>query len=94
MLIDTNGNIVYSAVKGNRPGRQPAHRLLPDHELRRRLPAGHAQATSVDQVFITDFESYAPAYGVPTPWVLTPIGDTGGIHGALALQLRRKRSTM
>ena len=87
MLIDTNGNIVYSAVKGIDLGAN----LLTGYYRTTNFADAYRQAmqaTSVDQVFITDFESYAPAYGVPTPWVLTPIGDTGGIHGALALQLR------
>ena len=87
MLIDTNGNIVYSAVKGIDLGAN----LLNGYYRTTNFADAYRQAmqaTSVDQVFITDFESYAPAYGVPTPWVVTPIGDSGGIHGALALQLR------
>ena len=41
MLLDTNGNVVYSAAKGS-TRRQRAQRALPDHEARRRLPPGHA----------------------------------------------------
>ncbi len=87
MLLDTSGNIVYSAVKGADLGAN----LLGGYYRTTNFADAYRQAmqaTSVDQVFITDFEPYAPAYGVPTPWVVTPIGDATGIHGALALQLR------
>ncbi len=89
MLLDTDGNIVYTAVKGVDLG---ANLLEGPYRTTKFADAYRKtmQATSIDDVIVTDFENYAPAYGVPTPWVLTPIGDGGGIYGALALQLRPK----
>lgn len=87
MLIDPSGNMVYTAVKGIDLGANivtGSYRSTKLAEAFRQV----MRSTSVDEVIITDFESYAPAYGVPTPWVLTPIGDEKGIQGALALQLR------
>ena len=87
MLLDTDGNVVYTAVKGVDLGanlRDGPYETTKFAEAYREA----MQASSVDEVIITDFEHYAPAYGVPTPWVVTPIGDADGIYGALALQLR------
>ena len=89
MLIDNDGNVVYTAVKGVDLGSNlldGPYRTTKFADAYRRT----MQATSIDEVIVTDFENYAPAYGVPTPWVVTPIGDGGGIYGALALQLRPK----
>lgn len=86
MLIDTAGNVVYSTYKQVDLGANllaaPYTTTILADAYRRSM-----RATSVDEVIFTDFENYAPAYGAPTPWVLTPIGDASGIHGVLALQL-------
>ncbi|MGI9143259.1 MAG: hypothetical protein ACR2IJ_08745, partial [Fluviibacter sp.] len=86
MLLDTKGNVVYSAYKQIDLGAN----VLTAPYTTTRLAEAYRKAmrsTSVDDVIFTDFENYAPAYGAPTPWVLTPLGDAGGIHGVLALQL-------
>lgn len=87
MLLDTEGNVVYSAVKGVDLG---ANVLGGTYQTTNLADAYRRamRATSVDEVIMTDFQDYAPAYGTPTPWVLTPVGDAGGIHGVLALQLK------
>ena len=79
--------MVYSAAKGVDLG---ANILGGQYQTTKLADAYRKamRATSVDDVIMTDFEHYAPAYGIPTPWVLTPIGDAGGIHGVLALQLK------
>lgn len=86
MMLDTQGNIVYTAYKGIDLGanvfRAPYNSTLLAETYRQAL-----QATSVDQTFVTDFERYAPANGRPTQWVLSPIGRDGVIAGVLALQL-------
>lgn len=86
MLIDTAGSVVYSAYKQIDLG---ANVLAAPYTTTNLADAYRRamRATSVDEVIFTDFENYAPAYGAPTPWVLTPIGDNTGIHGVLALQL-------
>ena len=86
MLIDTDGNIVYSTLKqtdlGANVNSGPFKTTKLTDAFRKSM-----QASSVDEIVLTDFEEYAPAYGLPTPWILTPVGDGGGIYGVLALQL-------
>ena len=86
LLLDTNGNVVYTAYKGADLGTNlftgPYKTSLLADGYREAL-----QATSVDQTFVTDFERYPPSYDKPTPWVLSPIGSGGNIVGVLALQL-------
>jgi class 3 adenylate cyclase len=86
MLLDTDGNVVYSTYKQVDIG---ANILGPPYKSTHLADAYQQaiRASSVDEVILTDFQNYAPAYGKPTPWVLTPIGDGGGIYGVLALQL-------
>ncbi len=86
LILDTGGNVVYTAYKGIDLGAN----VLGGSYLNTRLADGYRQAmqaTSVDETFTTDFERYAPAYGKPTPWVFSPIGSNGAIVGVLALQL-------
>jgi hypothetical protein len=87
LLLDTEGNVVYTAAKGVDLG---ANVLSGTYQTTNLADAFRKtmRATSVDEVIMTDFQDYAPAYGIPTPWVLTPVGDAGGIHGVLALQLK------
>ena len=86
LLLDTDGNIVYTAYKGVDLGANVLEAPYTTTDLAdayRKV----MRATSADEVIFTDYEAYAPSYGAPTPWVVTPIGDSGGIQGALALQL-------
>ncbi|MGK2868255.1 MAG: HAMP domain-containing protein, partial [Mycobacterium sp.] len=86
LVLDTNGNAVYTAYKGADLGTN----LFTGPYRTSLLAAGYRQAlqaTSVDQTFVTDFERYPPSYDKPTPWVLSPIGSGGSIVGVLALQL-------
>lgn len=86
LILDTNGNVVYTAYKGAELGTNlfagPYRTSLLADAYRQAL-----QATSVDQTFVTDFERYPPSYDKPTQWVLSPIGSGGDIVGVLALQL-------
>ncbi len=86
LILDTNGNVVYTAYKGADLGTNmftgPYKTSLLAGAYRQAL-----QATSVDQTFVTDFERYPPSYDKPTAWVLSPISSGGDIVGVLALQL-------
>ncbi len=86
MLLDTAGNVVYSAYKGADLGTNlftgPYRTSLLAGAYRQAL-----QATSVDQTFITDFERYPPVLDKPTLWVLSPVGADGNLVGVLALQV-------
>lgn len=86
MLLDTEGHVVYSTYKQIDLG---ANLLAAPYTTTSLADAYRRamRATSVDEVILTDFEPYAPSYGAPTPWVVTPIGDGRGIQGVLALQL-------
>ena len=86
MLIDPDGNIVYTTYKQTDLGAN----VFKGYYKNTKLAEGFRktmQAASPSDVFLLDFEEYAPSYGMPTPWVLTPVGDDRGIVGVLALQL-------
>ncbi|TPG28178.1 adenylate/guanylate cyclase domain-containing protein [Mycobacterium hodleri] len=86
LILNTTGDVVYSAYKGTDLGTN----LLTGPYKTTKLADTYreaVQAVSVDETFVSDFERYAPSYGKPTPWVLTPIGSGGVITGVLALQL-------
>ena len=86
MMIDTDGNMVYTNIKQVDLGAN----VLTGAYKNTNLSDGFRKAMlaeSVDDVFYEDFEEYAPSYGVPSPWVFTPIGDGGGKYGVLAVQL-------
>ena len=86
LILNTTGDVVYSAYKGTDLGTN----LLTGPYQTTKLAGTYreaVQAVSVDETFLSDFERYAPSYGKPTPWVLTPIGSGGVITGVLALQL-------
>jgi class 3 adenylate cyclase len=86
MLIDTDGNVVYSVAKEPDLGANVLEAPLKTTQLAGAY--GQAmRANSADEVFFTDFEFYGPGYGRPTQWVLTPIGDNNRVVGVLAMQL-------
>lgn len=86
MLIDPDGNIVYSVAKQVDIG---ANLLAPPYKTTKLAETFNEamRARAISDVFFTDFEEYAPNYGKPTQFVLTPIGDKSGIYGVLAMQL-------
>ncbi len=86
MMIDSDGNIVYSTYKQVNLGANVFNGAYKNTNLSDGFRKSML-AASVDDVFLEDCEAYAPAYGAPTPWVFTPFGDGGGKYGVLALQL-------
>jgi len=86
LLLDTQGNVVYSAYKGVDLGTNldtgPLHRT--------NLATAYAQALTgnvADTVVFTDFAAYPPSLGVPAAWGVTPVAVDGTIVGALAVEL-------
>ena len=86
LLLDTNGNVVYSADKGVDLGTNldtgPLHRT--------NLATAYAEALTgnvADTVEFTDFADYPPALGTPAAWAVTPVAVDGTIVGALAVEL-------
>ncbi len=86
MLIDTDGNVVYSTLKQTDLGANVNSGPFKTTKLAEAFRKA-MRASSVDEIILTDFEDYGPAYGMPTPWILTPVGDGNGVYGVLAMQL-------
>ncbi|MDF2826326.1 MAG: family 3 adenylate cyclase, partial [Mycobacterium sp.] len=84
LLLDTRGNVVYSAYKGVDLGSNIYTGPYRGGELGDAYDAA-IRSTSVDYVGITDFGYYAPA-DEPTAWMVAPVGPQGSIRGVLALQ--------
>ncbi|MGH3961098.1 adenylate/guanylate cyclase domain-containing protein [Mycobacterium sp.] len=86
LLLDTRGNVVYSAMKGPDLGTN----ILTGPYRESKLRAAYQNAlgsNSVDFVWITDFQSYQPQLNRPTAWLVSPVGTGGRIDGVMALPL-------
>ncbi|ORA28788.1 adenylate/guanylate cyclase domain-containing protein [Mycobacterium aquaticum] len=85
LLLDTRGNVVYSAYKGVDLGTNVYTGPYRGGSL---TDAYHRAVTSnaIDYVDVTDFSDYQPAQA-PTAWMVSPIGNEGRVEGVLALQL-------
>jgi class 3 adenylate cyclase len=86
LLIDAQGNIVYTAYKGVDLGSNletgPLHLT--------NLGEAYAEAVSgnrADVVVLSDFDEYAPSLGVPAAWAVTPVAVGGTVIGAMAVEL-------
>lgn len=84
LLLDTRGNVVYSAYKGVDLGTNILTGPYSESELRDAYQKALASNT-VDYVGITDFADYQPA-DEPTAWMVSPVGPAGRVDGVLALQ--------
>lgn len=84
LLLDTRGNVVYSAYKGVDLGTNILTGPYRENELRDAYEKAMA-SNAVDYVGVTDFGDYQPA-DEPTAWMLSPVGPQGRIEGVLALQ--------
>jgi class 3 adenylate cyclase len=84
LLLDTRGNVVYSAYKGADLGTNILDGPFREGELRDAYQEAMA-SNSVDHVGVTDFGAYQPA-DEPTAWMLSPVGPQGRVEGVLALQ--------
>ncbi len=84
LLLDTRGNVVYSAYKGVDLGTN----ILTGPYKGGDLTDAYEKALdshAVDYVGITDFGDYQPA-DEPTAWMTSPVGPLGRVEGVLALQ--------
>ena len=84
LLLDTRGNVVYSAYKGVDLGTN----ILTGPYKGSDLSGAYREAVdsnAVDYVGTTDFGEYRPATE-PTAWFVSPVGPRGQIDGVLALQ--------
>jgi class 3 adenylate cyclase len=86
LLMNTTGDVVYSAYSGPDLGTNLDSGPYRDSNL----AAGYQKAlqlTSSDGYVVTDFAQYTPSLGVPTLWVLSPVGDDGQTLGVMAVQV-------
>ena len=81
-----NGQIVYSVQKDMDFGTNLAIGPYRETALARAV-AEARKSTESGSVFLTDFESYAPALGAPAAFVASPIYDAGVKIGILAIQI-------
>ena len=81
MLLDTRGNVVYSAYKGVDLGTNILTGPYREGELREAYQKALA-SNAVDYVGITDFGDYLPA-DEPTAWMVSPVGAAGRVEGVL-----------
>jgi class 3 adenylate cyclase len=84
LLLDTRGNVVYSAYKGVDLGTNiltgPYHGGNLTEAYNKALASN-----AVDYVATTDFSDYQPA-DQPTAWMVSPVGAEGRVEGVIALQ--------
>lgn len=86
MLVDPDGNIVYTSYKGTDLGAS----LNGAPYRNSKLSAAFHQVlrtNAVNSVALVDYEPYTPSYDVPTAFGLSPIGKDGKLIGVLIIQL-------
>nr|WP_082992862.1 adenylate/guanylate cyclase domain-containing protein [Mycobacterium sp. 1245111.1] len=86
MLLDTRGNVVYNVSKGPTLGTNILTGPYRGSNLRGAYEKAMA-ADSVDFVWITDFQAFQAAGGMPIAWLVSPIGVAGKTDGVMALPL-------
>jgi class 3 adenylate cyclase len=84
LLLDVQGNVVYSVMKGPDLGTNILNGPYRESNLREAYQKALA-SNDVDFVWITDFQPYQPHLAEPTAWVVSPIGMNGKINGLMAL---------
>lgn len=84
LLLDTRGNVVYSAYKGVDLGTNVLTGPYRGGELSEAYQKALG-SNALDYIGVTDFGDYQPA-DEPTAWMMSPIGQGGRVEGVLALQ--------
>lgn len=86
LMIDAQGDVVYSAFKGVDLGTN----LLDGPYRLSNLAEAYREAMTrniVGEVVLEDFQAYSPSVGSPAGWAVTPIAADGEVIGALAIEL-------
>ena len=84
LLLDTQGNVVYSVKRGVDLGTNILTGPYRESNLRDAYQKA-LRSNDVDFVWITDFQPYQPHLDEPTAWVVSPIGQNGKTDGVMAL---------
>lgn len=86
LLMNLDGDVVYSAYKGTELGTNLATGPYRDTAL----ASAYAEAVatnSVSTIVLTDFERWIPSLNVPTMWVVSPVGNDSRVTGVMAFQV-------
>ena len=86
LLLDNQGNVVYSVKKGPDLGTN----ILTGPYSESKLRDGYEKAlrsNDLEFVWLTDFQTYQPALDAPIGWVVSPVGMNGKIEGVMAWPL-------
>ncbi|MDT5047009.1 MAG: hypothetical protein QOG75_2872 [Mycobacterium sp.] len=84
LLLDTRGNVVYSAYKSVDLGTNILTGPFEGGDLTEAYQKAR-DSHDVDYVGMTDFGDYQPA-DQPTAWMVSPVGPAGHVEGVLAMQ--------
>jgi class 3 adenylate cyclase len=86
LLLDMQGNVIYSVMKGPDLGTNILTGPYRESNLREAYQKA-LRSNDVDFVWITDFQPYQPQLDAPTAWVVSPVGMNGKISGVMAFPL-------
>lgn len=86
MLVDPDGNSVYTTYKGADLGVNLLDGAYRDSALAAAIK-NVLKANSVNAFAVVDYEAYAPSYNTPTIFGVSPIGVDGKLTGVLVVQL-------
>lgn len=86
LLLDLQGNVIYSVQRGVDLGTNILTGPYRESNLRGAYQKALA-SNDLDYVWITDFQFYQPHLDAPTAWVVSPVGQNGRIDGVMALSV-------
>ncbi len=86
LLLDMQGNVVYTVNKGPDLGTNILTGPYRESNLRDAYQKA-LRSNDVEFVWITDFQPYQPQLDAPTAWVVSPVGMNGKTEGVMALPL-------
>lgn len=90
LLVDTDGNVVYSVYKGIDLGTN----LLTGPYHLSNLASSYKHALGnrlLDSVVFSDFETYRPSIDTPAAWAVSLISQDGAVSGALIAEMPIER---
>ena len=86
LMLDLDGNVVYSAYKGVELG---SNVLVGEYRGGglEQVYNSALKSNSLDYVAIADFEEYTPSFGKPTMFIASPIGTAKNLTGVLVYEV-------
>src|SRR5690606_15368942 len=86
LLLDLDGNVVYSAFKGVDLGTNVVSGQYRYTNLARAF-VDTVRTNLIEGVTFTDLEQYPPSLASPAGWAVTPVSTNGRIVGAMAIEV-------